>query len=79
VAMSLASGTHARWQARGCDGQLTEAWTEYLGVGRGQNFIGGQRGEEQRKGMSLRIELGPGSARCWAVAEKTARDPFPIF
>jgi hypothetical protein len=53
VAMQLASGPQARWQARGCDRQLTKAWMEHLGVGCGRNFTGGQRGEEQRKGMGL--------------------------
>jgi hypothetical protein len=55
VAMRLASGPQARWQARGCDGQLTEAWTEHLGVGHGHNFTGGQRGEEHRMGMGLEL------------------------
>jgi hypothetical protein len=39
-----------RRQAKGCDRQLTEAWMEHLGAGRGQNFTGRQHGEEQRKG-----------------------------
>jgi hypothetical protein len=52
-AMQLASGPQARRQAKVCDGQLTEAWMEHLGTGRGRNFTGGQRGEEQRKGTGL--------------------------
>jgi hypothetical protein len=31
---------------KGMQWQLTEAWMEHLGVGRGRNFTGGQRGEE---------------------------------
>jgi hypothetical protein len=51
--MRLASGPQARRQVKGCVGQLTEAWMEHLGAGHCQNFIGGQRGEEQRKGTGL--------------------------
>jgi hypothetical protein len=31
--MRLASGLQVRRQAKGCDGQLTEAWMEHLGAG----------------------------------------------
>jgi hypothetical protein len=51
--MWLASGPQVRRQAKGCDGQLTEAWMEHLGAGHGRNFTDGQRGEEQRKGTGL--------------------------
>jgi hypothetical protein len=36
------------------------------------------RGRKRRRPVS-RTELGRGSARCWADAEKMTRDPFPIF
>jgi hypothetical protein len=53
----------SRRSAKGCDGQLTKAWMEHLGVGCGRNFIGAQRGEEQRKGDGFgRV---PGTVAGW--------------
>jgi hypothetical protein len=45
--------------------------------GTGAHFLATQ-GRKQR-GLASRVELGWGSVWCWADAEKTSRDPFPIF
>jgi hypothetical protein len=59
AAMRLASSLQARRQAKGCDGWLTEAWMEHIGMRHGRNFIGRQRGEEQRKGTGLKRYRAP--------------------
>jgi hypothetical protein len=59
VAMQLASGPQARGQAKGCDGQLTEARMDLLGMGCGQNFTGGHVARSRGRGR-----VWEGTGRC---------------
>jgi hypothetical protein len=68
--MRLASGPQVRRQAKGCDGLLTEAWTEHLSTRRGRNFTDGQRGEEQRKGTGLQWSRASYRVRCITVSAR---------